>query len=214
MTPETPPTIGRLLRDGSLILVSAAFLTVACTAGTILWHRTGTSDGTADCAIVFGAAVRGTDSAGPGINRRLGTAVRLYQEGKVRRLVLSGGRGSEGQESEASVMRDLALEAGVPLSALSLEEESHSTLENLANSKALLADCDTIVGVSDGYHLARIEMLADRVGMPLLRTIPADRSPNLTFEAFSIGREVAAYLWYGLPFEEVTNWGEQFDWNE
>ncbi len=213
MTPDLP-TAGRLVRDVSLILGSAALLTVACTAGTILWHRGGTSDGAAECAIVFGAAVRGADMAGPGINRRIGTAVRLYQEGKLDRLVLSGGKGSEAQESEAAVMRGLALEAGVPLSALSVEEESHSTLENLRNSLPLLADCDTVVGVSDGYHLARIEMLADQVGLPLLRTIPADRSPNLTFEVVSIGREIAAYLWYGLPLSDISNWGEQFDWYE
>ncbi len=186
-------------------------LTVACTAGTILFHRSGTSDGTAECAIVFGAAVRGTDVAGPGINRRINTAVRLYQEKKVQRLILSGGRGSDTQESEAAVMQRLALDAGVPLSALSLEEDSHSTLENLANSKPLLADCDSIVGVSDGYHLARIEMLADRVGMPLLRTIPADRSPNLTFEVKSIGREIAAYLFYSLPTQGMMDTAQIFN---
>ncbi len=209
-----PSMIGRLIRDVTLILGSTALLAVACTAGTILWHRGGTSDGTAECAMVFGAAVRGADMAGPGINRRLGTAVRLYQEGKITRLILSGGKGSQEQESEAAVMRDVAVKAGVPLSALLLEETSHSTLENLTNSLPLLTDCDTIVGVSDGYHLARIEMLADQVGLPHLRTIPADRSPNLTFELKSIGREVAAYLWYGLPLRGITNMAEVSDFYE
>lgn len=209
-----PPSVGRIFLDTGLLVGATVMLTLACTAGTVLTHRSGTSDGTAECAIVFGAAVRGTDLAGPGLYRRVDTAVRLYQEKKVQRLILSGGKGSEGQESEAAVMQRLALDAGVPLSALSLEEESHSTLENLANSKPLLTDCDTIVGVSDGYHLARIEMLADRVGLPLLRTIPADRSPNLTFELKSIAREIAAYLFYSLPTQGMMDAAQTFNLHE
>lgn len=211
MTREQVPSIGRIILDATLLLGATGFLVLGSITGTVLLHRAGTSDGTAECAIVFGAAVRGTDLAGPGLYRRVDTAVRLFKEGKVQHLILSGGKGSEGQESEAAVMRTLALEAGIPLSALSVEEESHSTLENLTNSKPLLADCDSIVGVSDGYHLARIEMLADRVGMPLLRTIPADRAPNLTFEVKSIGREIAAYLWYSLPLQGRTDVPQMFN---
>ncbi len=214
MTDQPLPSIGRILIDSALILGATVLLTGASITGTILTHRAGTSDGQAECAIVFGAAVRAPDVAGPGLVRRVETAVRLYQQGDVQRLILSGGKGSAEQDSEANVMRVLALERGVPASALSTEGESHSTLENLRNSMPLLADCTSVVGVSDGYHLARIEMLADKVGLPDLRTYPADRAPNLTFEMKSIGREIAAYVWYSLPLEGNIDTTEKTKINE
>src|SRR5205807_2057348 len=98
--------------------------------------------------------------AGPGILRRVGTAAELYKEGKVQKIFLTGGKGEGMAESEAGVMRRVALADGIAPKDLVTEEQSHSTEENLRNSLPLMGDCTSIVGVSDRYHLARIELLS------------------------------------------------------
>jgi uncharacterized SAM-binding protein YcdF (DUF218 family) len=128
------------------------------------------------------------------------TAIRLYKQGAVSHLILSGGKGDSLKASEAAVMHQLALAGEIPESALTLEEKSHSTFENLRFSQPLISNCRSVVAISDDYHLARIKMLAQRVGITGLHTYPADTAPELTFELVSIGRETAAYLWYSFPF--------------
>ncbi|TSC98139.1 MAG: hypothetical protein Greene101449_995 [Candidatus Peregrinibacteria bacterium Greene1014_49] len=46
-----------------------------------------------ECGLVFGAAVHRSDDPGPGIMRRTVTAARLVHEGKIERLIFTGGRG-------------------------------------------------------------------------------------------------------------------------
>ena len=189
----------RIALIGLLTLVVTALLTLACVAAVIRQGFAGTGPFEAECAIVFGAAVHANDSPGPGIVRRVWTAARLYGEGKVQRLILTGGKGEKDKRSEAAVMRDVALQAGVRSRDILLEDQSHSTIENLRNSRPLLRDCRSVIGVSDNYHLARIRLLAEQMDWRDLRTIGTDVRPPEAFERASITREVIAYLYYALP---------------
>ncbi len=198
------PSIGRRLLQGTgasvCVLGLTGLITIGSIVGTIVVSRGGDGVAGADCAIVFGTAVHGQNLPGPGLLRRMQTAIRLYKQGAVSHLVLSGGKGDSLKASEAAVMHQMALAGEIPEQALSLEEKSHSTLENLRFSQPLISHCKSVIAISDDYHLARIKMLAQRVGITGLRTYPADTAPELTFELVSIGRETAAYLWYSFPF--------------
>ncbi|MBM3230746.1 YdcF family protein [Candidatus Peregrinibacteria bacterium] len=152
----------------------------------------------AECALVFGAAVHGKEDPGPGIARRVDTAVNLYRVGKIQTVILTGGKGNETQESEATVMRRAAVLWGIDPVDVRTEERATSTVENLLFSKALTEDCDSVVGISDRYHLARIRFLANNLGWPELRTYPADRIANASFETQSIIREAAALLYTAM----------------
>lgn len=55
---------------------------------------------------------------------------------------------------EAEVMAGLALDLGVPESALVLERDSRSTFENAALSRPLVVGSRVVI-VSDGWHLRR-----------------------------------------------------------
>lgn len=148
------------------------------------------------CGLVFGAAVHRNSLPGPGIARRVETAARLYREGLLQHIILSGGKGEEGVASEAQVMRDVALEDGIPAGDLTLEGDSRSTWENLRNSRPLTGSCTTVIGISDRYHLARITFLAHLQGWGSLQTLPSDLEPPWPFEMKSIAREVAAMVYY------------------
>ncbi len=154
----------------------------------------------ADCAIVFGTAVRtassqsqGFEGAGPGILRRVGEAALLYRSHQVRHLYLTGGRGEGAGESEAVVMKRVALAEGVASADITTENRSHSTWQNLLFTRPLTAGCTSVVGISDRYHLARIEVLASLMGWHL-RTYPAHLTAGMLFETESVIREALGIL--------------------
>lgn len=148
-----------------------------------------------ECGIIFGAAVHSVSDPGPAIIRRVNAGVSLYNKKLVSRLILTGGKGSEGQLSEAEVMRDVALEAAVPPDKLRIEPFSSSTWNNIRNSLPLLGNCTTSVAISDRYHLARIRLIGKKQGITL-ETFPADPPPFGKFELKSIARETIGYAYY------------------
>lgn len=113
----------------------------------------------ADAAIVLGAAINT-----PALTNRTLVALRLYQEGKVGELVLSGGKIADEDISEAQFMEKVIHRNTADNINYVLEDKSRTTYENIKNSKALLGDSSSIVIVSDQFHLARAFLLAKRAG--------------------------------------------------
>jgi len=161
----------------------------------VLSHFNDTATFPVDCAVVFGAAVHGIDNAGPGITRRVTTAVDLYHDDKVGTLFFSGGKGDEFKDSEAMVMRKVALLQGVDPEDIVLEETATSTIENIEFTLPLLQQrgCTSVVGISDRYHLARISVLARIYGINGLQTYPSDIDSDTMFELKATFREVLAF---------------------
>lgn len=152
-----------------------------------------------DCAVVFGSAVHSGTEAGPGITRRIETAVRLVREENVQRLLLTGGTGEGNALSEARVMRNLALKMGMDPAKLMLEEGATSTWQNIQFLLPELKKCSSVVGISDRYHLARIRLIAWRQGISMM-TYPADRTSDALFELVALLRETAGVIFYASPF--------------
>jgi len=149
-----------------------------------------------DCAVVFGAAVRRGGEPGPGITRRVSTAADLYHQKYIRTLILTGGKGEPGQASEAAVMKDVALQLGVNKRDIITEDQSNSTWENILYTTELIDECDSIVAISDRYHLARIKLLAHQQGWTDLHTHPASVISTRNFEFKSVLREAVGILYY------------------
>lgn len=178
--------------------VSAAIF-YTCTLYYVYDHMEGNAKFPADCGIVFGTAVWAVRNgagevvgatAGPGIERRVITAAHLVEEGSLRRLFLSGGKGEGNPKSEAEVMREVAREQGIPARLLMVEDRARSTWENLENTRPLTSGCSSVVAISDGYHLARIGLQAQIQGFALT-TYPATPRPSMLFFLRSWLREAA-----------------------
>ncbi len=190
-----------------LLVLVPGIMAYAWAVSAVVRGYPGMAELPADCALVFGAAVRvtrgadgtlNTAAAGPGIQRRVATAVRLYKERSVRFLVFSGGYGDRRRASEAEVMAGYAESLGLPASAYRLEDRARSTLENIRFSQPLLSACRTTVAVSDRYHLRRIQLLARKLGWETLWTYPADRHADPLFEARAVLREALGLIWYNI----------------
>ena len=135
----------------------------------------------ADCAIVLGGAAW-HDKPSPVLRERLNHAIRLFQEGRVEALVLTGGKGTGAAYSEGEVAHDYCLERGIPEQALFVEGRSKTTLENLQEAKKILQAQkfrDALI-VSDPWHLKRGVLIARR------QDIEASPSATTTsrFESF------------------------------
>ena len=123
-------------------------------------------------------------------------AIDLVKRGVVPKLVLSGGAGKNGH-TEAGVMRDLALAAGVPTEALILDEAARSTVENFACSRILLDHMGArrVLVVTEPWHMTRAMLLARRHGFDAVQS-PASsaiwRSPRDA--GYWLFRDAVAYL--------------------
>lgn len=105
-------------------------------------------------AVVLGARVRPDGSPTAALTGRVATAVMLYRAGLASRLIFSGGS-PDGRPSEASVMLQLAVAAGVDSGRCVLEEASRSTRENAARCAALMPNDREVLLVTCDYHLLR-----------------------------------------------------------
>jgi uncharacterized SAM-binding protein YcdF (DUF218 family) len=119
----------------------------------------------AGAIVVLGAKTLKDGRASRAIERRVQVAVALYRAGVAPVLLLSGGGARAVPEAE--VMRDLALAASIPDSALLVEPRSRNTLENATETARLLAARGTVpvVLVTDRYHALRARVLFRLVGL-------------------------------------------------
>jgi hypothetical protein len=144
--------------------------------------------------------------------------LKLFNKGYAGELVLSGGVDYTGSISEAVYMENeiiakwenqpvnphpIPLPEGegdkTELPTMVLDENSHSTYENLQNTKTKIGSDKSIIIVSDGFHLARAVLVAERLGF---KSILWD-SPNPSYYrptelAYYYMREVLAMIDY-LP---------------
>lgn len=190
--------IGYALFKLSLILL----IPIVITFFVLLEHVSSQFDGNAelpvDCAVVFGAAVHQQTKAGPGIQRRVSTAANLYKRDQVQTLFMTGGRGDATHDTEAEVMKRTAVTYGVPEQDIITEDQARSTWENLAlvKPKVLERGCESVIAISDGYHLARIQYIAKLQEWGNLRTLPAEQRPDRAFELRATVREVFGLVYY------------------
>ena len=153
---------GRRRRVIALVVVASAYLVV----GLVL-DRYGLRDvdGGMDAIVVAGCRVMPSGRPSTALRRRAELAARLWHEGKAPLVVLTGGIG-DNPPSEASVAAEVVVAAGVPRTAVRLEEHSTSTEENARLAAEILRgelerDARIIV-VSDSYHVFRCERVFGR----------------------------------------------------
>jgi len=115
-----------------------------------------------DCILVLGAGVRDgrpTDM----LRDRLDTAVELYFSGVAKKLLVSGDHGSEDYD-EVNVMKDYAVEKGVPSEDIFMDHSGFSTYESIYRADAVFGVKSCII-VTQKYHLFRALYAAEQFGL-------------------------------------------------
>lgn len=172
----------------ALMLLAALVWGIAATR--ILQFSRQSASGTADAALVLGAAAWGYRPS-PVYRERIANAVLLYKQGRVRWIILTGGSPLPDYPSEAQVGRRYCLQQGVPDSALVLEDRSRTTWGNLRGAHAQMQQrgIRSVLLVSDPLHLKRATAMARAQG------IDAQPSPTQT-SRFRSWDTRALLLWH------------------
>ena len=186
-----------------LVILAAIALAASVLAWRIYSFGNTTYDGPADAAVVLGAAVWTKDPS-PVFKERINHAVDLYQKGRVRKLIFTGGQGNRGEPTEASAARDYALQSVVPASDILIEDKSHTTYENILNAKQI-ADAHglrTVLIVSDPLHMKRAMTMARDVGLEAHPSpTPSTRYQGMRSQLKLLMHETYYYIGYLLRSE-------------
>lgn len=190
------PKLKKLIKFTILFLLLGI---LSFTAGilTVFWMQRGTFDPVKvyDYGVVFGAAIRSKGRLSGTLESRMLTAIRLYREGSVKKLILSGAVKNQIHPGEPRNMFDFAVSHGVNPHDLILDEEGDDTLATISNTHKIQKGRDTVLFVSSFFHLARIQMTAEILGLKNFDLYPSEiNHPKVVYFVF---RESAA-LWYYL----------------
>jgi uncharacterized SAM-binding protein YcdF (DUF218 family) len=156
------------------------------------------SDESADAAIVLGAAVW-SSGVSPVFRERINHGIELYQKGKVRKLIFTGGQGNPGEPTESSAARDYALQSGVPLQDILIEQKSHTTYENILYAKQVAEGngIKKVLIVSDPLHMKRAVLMAHDVGLEAEPSpTPSTRYQGLRSQLGLLAHETYYYIGY------------------
>ncbi len=151
-----------------LLLGMAAFsllpsvYVMQCEKAKIITAEQAAENPMADCAVILGAGVRDGKPT-PMLRDRLLTGIALYQNGSVKKLLVSGDHGTE-EYDEVGIMKTFAVEHGVPDSDIFMDHAGFSTYETMYRAKVIF-EARRIVVVTQTYHLYRALYDAERLGL-------------------------------------------------
>lgn len=171
---------------------------IAVNAASICIYSTKDETQNADTAIILGAAAT-DEGVSPVFRERINHGIWLYQNGYVKKLIITGGYGDGNLYSDSYIGKQYAIGQGIPEDAILLEETSTITEENLENAMEVMENngYDTALIVSDPLHMKRAMLMAQDKGLK------AYTSPTRTSMYKSIyektkftAREVFFYIGY------------------
>lgn len=117
----------------------------------------------APVALVLGAAVYPDGTPSPFLRARLELAKQLYDEGKVRALLVSGDN-RQPSYNEPGVMRDWLIAHGVPERKVVADYAGLDTYDSCVRAKRIFG-VDHLIVVTQSYHLPRAVTVCRAVGV-------------------------------------------------
>ncbi len=115
-----------------------------------------------DCILVLGAGVRG-EKPSHMLEDRLLQSISLYEKGVSDRLIMSGDHGRK-EYDEVNVMKQFAMDAGIPSKQVFMDHAGFSTYESLYRARDIF-QAKKIVIVTQEYHLYRALYIARALGI-------------------------------------------------
>ena len=161
--------------------------------------------GKADLAVVLGNEVRGDGRPAPRLAARLDAAWYLYQAGKCRAILVSGGVEANGYD-EARVMAGYLAARGVPPDVLLQDNRGVDTYATARNTRSILRQhgWKSVCVVTQYYHVPRARLAMRRFGISPVYSVHARY-----FEwrdLYSICREMGGWVKYSLrSYDSLQN---------
>jgi vancomycin permeability regulator SanA len=195
---RAPAPARRRWSAAAVLVVTAGACVVLFPLAQVLFFGTTDYRRDAALAVVFGAQVHENGAPSTSLRDRVDTAVELYKDRLVKKILVSGGVGDSGY-NEALVMRDMALKAGVPREDVIVDSSGVNTEATVRNSIPFFGAerHPRVLAVSQFYHLPRIKLAYQRAGQEVL-TVPAGTSTPIRETPYLVAREIPAFWVYYL----------------
>lgn len=164
-----------------LVLVAAGVLCFAALFGAVIYGSYDHIQGEPQVMVILGCQVK-NDGPSQLLRDRLDEALTYLDDHPDLTVVVSGGQGSDEPSTEARAMADYLMEEGVEEDQILLEDQSHNTVQNFRYTAQLLEEQGydlentQVLVVSNGFHLTRARMLAERTGFEEVSTLAAPSS--------------------------------------
>jgi SanA protein len=117
----------------------------------------------ADCILVLGAGVWEGGRPSPMLEDRLLQGIELYENGASERLLVSGDHGRK-EYDEVNVMKQFAIDRGIPSEHIFMDHAGFSTYESLYRARDIF-EAKRIIIVTQKHHMYRALYIADRLGL-------------------------------------------------
>ncbi len=149
-------------------------------------------------AIVFGAGVYPGGRLSPVLVDRMRTAIALYQEGKVDKLLLTGDNSSL-YYNEPGHMGEYARSQGVPESALAYDYAGRRTYDSCWRARHIFGQ-ERVILVTQDFHLPRALYLCQQFGVDAVG-VAADRRNYAAASWWTLRESIARVAaWFDVHF--------------
>lgn len=181
------------------LLLLAAILACTILNAVSIWNYGKIDEKcSADAAIVLGAGTS-DGKVSPVFRERLNHGIWLYQNGYIKKLILTGGYGSGNEYSDSYAAKQYVVSMGIPARDILLEEKSVITQENIKYAAEIMKNKNyrTAILVSDPLHMKRAMLMARDAGIEAYSSpTPTTRYISLKNKLMFLGREVFFYIGY------------------
>ena len=116
-----------------------------------------------DCILVLGCYVHENGLPSAMLADRLQTAVSLYQNSTIPKLLMSGDHGQANYD-EVNAMKQYALDASIPSSDVFMDHAGFSTYESIYRARDIF-QAKKVVIITQKYHLHRALHIANALGL-------------------------------------------------
>jgi SanA protein len=153
------------------LAIAAGFLTIALIVPNLIVWAGGRGPVTTDtrevphaqAALVLGAQVMPNGAPSSMLSDRITAAAELYESGRVDKLLLSGDH-SRWEYDEVGTMRRILLKRGIPAEDIFTDHAGFDTWDSAQRARRVF-DVDTVVVVTQRFHMARAIFDARRAGL-------------------------------------------------
>ncbi len=135
-----------------------------------------------DCIIILGAGIR-QNKPTPMLEDRLLEGINLYNQNISNKIIMSGDHGTK-EYDEVNIMKEYAIEKGVPSEDIFMDHAGFSTYESIYRAKEIF-QAKRIIIVTQRYHLYRALYIANQLGL----------------EAYGVGSDPREYV--GSTYREI-----------
>ncbi|NYI39895.1 SanA/YdcF family protein [Demequina lutea] len=118
----------------------------------------------ADAAVVLGARVYADGRPSRFLRERIEVGVKLYLDGTVDRIIMSGDGNDSSGFGEPTVMRKVAESMGVPADAIVEDPHGVDTYSSCINARDTFG-ATSVIMVSQAFHVPRAVWICDNIGL-------------------------------------------------